>query len=166
MADVSSEIRRADVFALNAAPATPAANLFVTDPRLVLRSDCDSQLLLHIPFNQGLKLATITLDCGEAADAPTRMRLYANFPSLGFSDLEGTKPTQELVLSEADVRGRELKLALVRFTRVNSLHVFLEREDAETVSLSSIRFGGTPVEATKDLKDLGKTEEGHGHSHG
>ena len=125
MSDLTGEVLKSDVFALNAAPATPVANLFIQDPRLVLRSGCDSQVLIFVPFKQTVRLQGIVLDCGDAADAPTRARLYINVPSMGFSDCEA-EPTQELLLTDADVRGgKELKLRLVRFNRVNSLHIFL-----------------------------------------
>lgn len=50
---------------------------------------------------------------------------------------------------------------VVKFNRVNSLHIFLDREGADKVSVASIKFFGSPVEGvTKDLKDLGKKPEG------
>ena len=165
--DVTSEVTKADVFALNASPASPASNLFVGDARVVLRSATDSQLLLYVPFKNTVRLSGLVLDAGGATDAPTRVKLFVNIPAMGFGDVDA-EPAQELAVADADCAGggRELKLKLTRFGRVSSLHIFLEREGADTVSLSSFRFLGSLVDATGDLAKLGKTEEGgHGHAH-
>lgn len=57
------------------------------------RSAADSQLLLHLPFKQTVRLTALTLDAPEDA-APTLARLYVNRPTLGFEDLEDVEPTQ------------------------------------------------------------------------
>ena len=48
-------------------------------------------------------------------------------------------------------------------SQVNHLHVFLDRPGSDTCALSSIKFIGSTVQTTGDLKDLGKKEEEHKH---
>lgn len=96
--DVTGEVTRRGVFALNSSKAHPAENLFIGDRRLVARSDVDSQLLVCIPFNQTLRLSGIRLDAPED-EHPTIAKLYVNAPAMGFDDVEGTEPAQVLNLS-------------------------------------------------------------------
>ena len=160
MADVSEHINKKGVFCLNEMRAHSQANLFVGDRRLVCRSDVDGQLLLHVPFNNTLRLSALQLDA-PADEAPTLVKVWVNAPTLGFEDVDSVEPAQTLTLAAGDVGegARLLPLKLVRFTKVNSLHLLLEREGADKVAVSSIKFVGSTVEGTKSLTELGKKEE-------
>ena len=160
-ADVTGEVDARRVSAMNARPDTPVSNLFVPDAKLVVRSDADSQLLLAIPFNQTVKLSAIIIDA-PAEQRPTVAKLYVNRPALGFDELDDIEPTQKLALRAEDVAGgREVKLKFVSFTRVNSLHVFLDAEGGDVVAVSSLRFVGAPVAGT-DMSKLKKVGEEEG----
>jgi hypothetical protein len=133
------------------------ANLWVGDRRLVLRSDVDAQLLLHVPFHNTLRLSGLALDA-PPDEAPTVIKVWVNLPTLGFEEVDDVEPAQVLHLTAADVGegARVLPLKLVRFNKVNSLHIFLEREGADKVALASLRLLGSAVEATKSMSELGK----------
>jgi hypothetical protein len=59
--------------------------------------------------------------------APKVVKLFVNYPSIGFEDVEGVdEPTcaQTIELSDQDVKdGKPVTLKFVRFQAVNSLHV-------------------------------------------
>jgi hypothetical protein len=132
------------------------------DRRLVCRSDADSQLLLYVPFNQTVKLSGLKLD-GPAEEAPTVCKIWVNSTPIGFDEVEdGAEPAQVIALGPGDVGedAKEIKLKLVRFQRVNHLHLFFDRPGSDTTALSGIKFYGSAVQATGDLAALGKKPEG------
>ena len=57
--DLKDIINRGGCYCLNENPNQPHANLFQGDERLVLRSDTDEQLILHIEFQEAVKLHSI-----------------------------------------------------------------------------------------------------------
>jgi hypothetical protein len=161
MADVAEHVNKKGCFCLNEMKQHSHANLFVGDRRLVVRSDVDGQLLLHVPFTNTLRLSGLQLDAPDG-EAPTRVKIWVNAPTLGFEEVDDVEPAQTLQLAAGDVGegARLLPLKPVRFNKVDSLHVLLEREGADKVAVSSIKFvGGTVEGRTKSLTELGKKEE-------
>lgn len=49
---------------------------------------------------------------------------------------------------------------VTKFNRVNTLHIFFDREGADHVAVAGLKFYGAPLEGTKDLKELGKKPDG------
>ncbi|KAI1790710.1 PITH domain-containing protein [Ganoderma leucocontextum] len=90
-------------------------------------SDADEQLLLNIPFNQTVKIRAIAIQSSNIAQAPRKIRLVTNRPSINFEDVEDDHSViQEIDLSEDDVReGKRIDLRFVRFQSVSSLHIFV-----------------------------------------
>lgn len=52
----SSVLEKKDCYARNESSAYPMTNLFIGDTRLGCKSDADEQLILHIAFNQTVKV--------------------------------------------------------------------------------------------------------------
>jgi hypothetical protein len=109
---------------LNEQPSHAASNVlkqgYREDDGLYLESDTDEQLLIKIPFQQKVKLQGIAFK-GPAEEGPKVVKLYANKPSLGFSDVDSTPAAQEFTLTEADLEGKQLPLKLVKFNNVDDL---------------------------------------------
>jgi len=130
-----------------------------------LLSDADEQLLLNIPFNQAVRVRSIVIQSSSAEQAPKRIKLLINRPSLGFEDVEDADEpdaAQVLELSEVDVKeGKRIPLRFVRFQAVNSLHVFIASNhgDRDETRVDVVDVFGVPVETTKDLSGL-KNQEG------
>lgn len=63
----------------------------------------------------------------KLAQAPKRVKLFINVPTLGFDGAENDAPTQEFEVTKSQWEQGEgavkLDLRLVRFQNVNSLHV-------------------------------------------
>lgn len=75
---------------LNEDLRAPHTNLFVGDHTLPLRSDADEQLLLHLGFNQTMKLSSIILGVPDNSSCPKTLKLFCNQTNLGFDDATGT----------------------------------------------------------------------------
>lgn len=129
-----------------------------------LESDVDEQLLLNITFNQAVRARTLLVRSSAGAQAPRKIKLFINQPSLGFDDIEDGRavPAQEFELSEDDVsQGKKIALRYVRFQAVNSLHIFVESNQGgeELTRIDSIDVFGFPVMGIRDLSGLRQQEE-------
>jgi len=125
-----------------------------------LESDCDEQILLHIPFTQMVKLHSLHIAGPADGSAPKRVRIFVNRTSLGFSEAADEAATQDLELSEDDLSGTNpLALKFVKFQNVRSITVFLEnnQDDEDTTKLSKLVLMGSTVETTnmKEFKAVG-----------
>jgi hypothetical protein len=77
-----------------------------------------------LQFNQPVKLKSISIFSGVSPEqAPKTIQLFVNQPALDFSDAGNLTPTQEIVLTEKDVKGERVDLRFVKFQSVNSLYV-------------------------------------------
>lgn len=52
-----THLDKSDCYARNEATAFPMTNLFIGDTRLGCKSDADEQLILHISFNEFVKVS-------------------------------------------------------------------------------------------------------------
>ena len=87
-----------------------------------LRSDCDEQLLISLPFASGVKLHSINI-WGSGETAPKTVKLFINNDSLAFDDVEDKKPHHEFELTAKDVGGGTIVLPFVKFQFVTNLTV-------------------------------------------
>ncbi|OCH95216.1 DUF1000-domain-containing protein, partial [Obba rivulosa] len=129
-----------------------------------LESDVDEQLLLNVTFNQTTRIRALALQTKpeHAAQAPARIKLILNRPTLGFDDVDDSGVVQELELTPEQVRdGKPVPLRFVRFQAVNTLHIFVESNQGgeEQTRIDAIDVFGTPVVGTRDLSGLRKAEE-------
>ena len=78
------------------APPSPVAT--------VCRSDCDSQLIIVVPFRAAVRLTALKL-VAVPGEEPTVVKLWVNKKELSFADVEGCKPGAELAPGEAQWKG-------------------------------------------------------------
>ncbi|RKP34916.1 thioredoxin-like 1, isoform CRA_b, partial [Dimargaris cristalligena] len=142
---------------LNQTDQHPVVNIFQAGPSF-LESDVDEQLLIHIPFNQPVKLHSMRILSGPGVNdqgrAPKTIKLFANRPNLGFDEVDSVHETQLIELTEEDYESDNLiNLRYVRFQNVAHLVVFIQDnlEDEDTTALSRIVFYGkrTNAESTQ-----------------
>lgn len=57
MVDLSDKMDKSDCYARNEASAFPMSNLFIGDSRLGCKSDTDEQLIIHIAFQEFVKVS-------------------------------------------------------------------------------------------------------------
>ena len=87
--NITSLLQKSQCCCLNEDLKAPHTNLFVGDHTLPLRSDADEQLLLHLGFNQTMKLSSIILGIPDSTSCPKTLKLFCNQNNLGFEDATG-----------------------------------------------------------------------------
>ncbi|CAK0785733.1 hypothetical protein CVIRNUC_008944 [Coccomyxa viridis] len=144
--------------------SSTSATGYREDEGLYLESDTDEQLLIHIPFNQAVKLSSWAIrSTGSKGHAPRKVKLFINKPSLGFSEAADFPAAQELTLSEADLEGKALPLKLVKFTNVTKLSIFVEdnQEEEEVTRIQKIVLYGSGGQ-TMNVNEIKKVGEEQG----
>eukprot|EP00163_Fabomonas_tropica_P002910 TRINITY_DN1236_c0_g1_i1.p2 TRINITY_DN1236_c0_g1~~TRINITY_DN1236_c0_g1_i1.p2 ORF type:complete len:143 (-),score=35.44 TRINITY_DN1236_c0_g1_i1:934-1362(-) len=136
---------------------------FDPDSDVLLKSDCDEQLLLYIPFNEAVKLKDIRIKAPADGSGPKTVKLYINQPNLGFSDMEDIAPVQELELTEQQLNqeGPAIPLKFVKFQHVTSLTIFIENNhnDDEVTTVSRIQLYGQPIHGF-NVAEIKKVKDG------
>ena len=56
MVDLSPKIDKSNCYARNESSQFPMSNLFIGDTRLGCKSDADEQLIIHVAFNEFVKV--------------------------------------------------------------------------------------------------------------
>jgi hypothetical protein len=162
MVDLSGTIDKSDCYARNEAPGYPMSNLFIGDSRLGCKSDTDEQLILHISFQEFVKIKSIkfvAFNNGEDPEInPTAVKVFVNRNNLGFEDIDDVEPTQTFDLTAEDLRESSdpLTTRFVKFQRVKSLTIYVEDNNGGEVSaLGSIKLMGRTV-ATTNMSEFKK----------
>ncbi|TFY68070.1 hypothetical protein EVJ58_g1246 [Rhodofomes roseus] len=127
-----------------------------------LLSDVDEQLLLNITFNQTVRIRSIAIQASSLAQAPRKIKLLINRPTIGFDDFSDGEFTQEFELTEDQVQeGKRVPLRYVRFQAVNALHIFVESNHGgeDQTRIDAIDVYGTAVIGTRDLSGLKKADD-------
>mmetsp|Transcript_34647 Transcript_34647/g.84015 ORF Transcript_34647/g.84015 Transcript_34647/m.84015 type:complete len:190 (-) Transcript_34647:2513-3082(-) len=160
--DLVGFVEKKSCYARNEDPRFPHSNLFIGDSRLGCKSDADEQLIVHIEFNQFVKIHSLKFTAfnqgNEPENHPTVVKLYINRPNLGFEDIDDVDETQALELTAEDLRegGDPILLKFVKFQRVSSLTIFIEDNDGGDVSaLGALNLFGKTV-ATTNMCDFKK----------
>ena len=123
-------------------------------------------MLVTLPFHQPTRLRALVLVASKPEQAPRRLKLFVNSPSLGFDQATADAPVQEFELTAAQwAEGAvRLDLRLVKFQRVSELSLFVVANvgDEETTIVEGIDVFGEPMEAGSK-GPLEKIDDGHGH---
>lgn len=151
---------------LNQKPEHPIGNAlkqgYREDDGLFLESDTDEQLLVHIPFNQAVRLSAIAIRSMAGAQAPKTVKLFVNRPTLGFAEAADMPAMQDLALGADDLEGRPAALRLVKFGGVNVLTVLVadNQGDEDTTIIHKIVLLGSPGQTfnVAAIKDVSKEE--------
>lgn len=161
-ADLLEYIDFRSVECLNQHPAHPIGNAlkqgYRDDQGLYLESDTDDQLLIHIPFNQAVKLNSLVIKSSETkGKGPRSIRLFKNTPSIGFGEAENAPSIQDFVLTEKDLEGEALTLRFVKFQSLTSLSIFVANNqgDEENTIIQKIAIFGQSGE-TMNVADIKK----------
>ncbi|GMI56855.1 hypothetical protein ScalyP_jg2747 [Parmales sp. scaly parma] len=148
-------LNKTECYCLNEDPNATHQNLFMGSSLLTLRSDADEQLLVHLSFNEFVKIKSIqfsgSADGVEKETNPTSVKVFANRVNMGFSDAEDVTPTDTLELSEEDLSetGKPKDLSFVKFQRVNSITLFFEENlGADITAIGGIKINGMAIQGT------------------
>ncbi|KAJ2780937.1 hypothetical protein H4R18_003184 [Coemansia javaensis] len=161
--DLTRLVHRTQSECLNQSDDHPLDNVFA-EGDAVLESDVDEQLVLHIAFNQPIKLHSIMLRA-PLDRAPKTIRIFANRTDIGFDDAESAVPTQEIEMTPAAYeQGGVVGLRYVRFQNVTSLSLFVADNlgGGDVTAISQLAFIGTAV-SSANVSEIRQGEEGHAH---
>jgi len=164
--DLIGFVDQSQVEALNQSTSHTKNHVFKKDDHF-LESDCDEQLLLYVPFNQAVKLHSLSVLAVDGDRAPKTLKIFTNKHAMDFQSAESTPAVQELDLSADDVeKGTLIPLKFVKFQSVNSVTFFLvdNQTGAETTAVKYIRLIGTPVQST-NMKDFQRVSGQAGEVH-
>ena len=170
LTDISSLLSKGECYCLNEKSSHPHTNLFIGDNRLGLMSDADEQLMIHLQFNETVKVHSLTFlgfdGAGGGVDverSPRIVKVFVNRPSMGFSDAEDVIPTEEFELTEEEIGspgGVEKVVRFVKFQRVTSLSVFVEENfGGEESALGGLKIHGGERERER-AKRMGADRRG------
>ncbi|GMH65431.1 hypothetical protein TrLO_g12716 [Triparma laevis f. longispina] len=162
--DITSLVAKGDCYCLNEKSSNTHENLFQGDDRLGLVSDADEQLMIHVVFNEtvkvhGLKFFGFNTGAFDVSTAPRLVKVFVNRDSMGFSDCEDVEPTEEFEFTESEISnpgGIEKTVRYVKFQRVSSLSIFVEENFGGDISaLGGLKIHGVPVQGT-NMSELKK----------
>lgn len=71
-----------------------------------------------------MRIRSIAIQASNLAQAPRKIKLLINRPTIGFDDFSEGEAVQEFELTEEQLKeGKRIPLRFVRFQAVNALHV-------------------------------------------
>ncbi|XP_015170748.1 probable ubiquitin-conjugating enzyme E2 24 [Solanum tuberosum] len=112
---------------------------------LNLESAADEQLLIYIPFKQPINLHSLVIE-GPVEEGPKTVKLFANKTHFDVSDAIEATPRDTAILSEANLRGKAVKLKQVMFQTIHSVTIFIEdnQSGSKLTRVQRIVLYGTP----------------------
>ncbi|KAJ1722452.1 hypothetical protein LPJ53_003136 [Coemansia erecta] len=161
--DLTSVVLKTQSECLNQNDSKPLENVWAKNDS-VLESDVDEQMVLHVAFNQPIKLHSIMLRA-PLENAPRSIKIFANRTDIGFDDADSAEPTQEIEMTEEMYKsGGVVGLRYVRFQNVNSVSIFVADNlgDEDVTAITQLAFIGTAVN-TANMSDIKQNDDGHGH---
>eukprot|EP01105_Mastigella_eilhardi_P012221 TRINITY_DN2804_c0_g1_i1.p1 TRINITY_DN2804_c0_g1~~TRINITY_DN2804_c0_g1_i1.p1 ORF type:complete len:199 (-),score=54.23 TRINITY_DN2804_c0_g1_i1:241-807(-) len=113
-----------------------------------VESDCGTQLLLHVPFTQHVRLTGLALKASEtdAGACPKEVCLFLERPGLSLADALDAKPTQCFTLdNSAATEEKELSLRPTLYQNVSCLSILVKSNyGSATTRLCHIDMSGVP----------------------
>lgn len=167
-ADLNQYIDWSAVECLNAKPDHGVSNAlkqgYREDDGLYLESDTDEQLLIHMPFNQKVRVSSIVIKSIACPDqAPKSIKLFVNRPTIGFGEAADVAGQQDFILGEKELQGEPIALKVVKFKNVNVLTVFVHdnQGDEDTTIIQKISVFGSAGDTfnVAEIKDLSKEQQ-------
>lgn len=156
--DLNDQISKSGSCCLNESVQNSFSNLLMGDHTLSVKSDADEQLIVHVAFNQTVKLNKIQLGLPADGSCPATIKLFCNKNNLGFSEAVDEPCTQVISLEPTDKPSvQNIELSAVKWSRVDSITIFVEENHGSDFSvLHAFKAFGSPVHGT-NVADIGKT---------
>jgi len=135
---------------------------------IFLQSDCDEQILLHVCFNQAVKIHSLIIQ-GPEDNGPKDLKVFINQTrSLDFDEAERNVCLQEFDLKPEDLKDETLiNLRFVKFQNVQSITLFFNKNQSgsETTVINLLKFIGSPREVT-NMNEFKRVSGQAGEAHG
>eukprot|EP00804_Cyclotella_cryptica_P016631 CCRYP_001947-RA/>CCRYP_001947-RA protein AED:0.11 eAED:0.10 QI:0/0/0/1/1/1/3/0/192 len=160
--DLSTILDKSACYARNENSGYPWGNLFIGDSRLGMRSDADEQLIIHLSFQEFVRVKSIKFtEFNNGANPelnPVTVHIHINRNNLGFEDIEDVDPAQTITLTASDLKEHSdpVDLYYVKFQRVKSLTFYIEEnQGGDVTAIGGLRIMGKTV-ATTNMKEFKK----------
>jgi len=160
--DLSEKLDKSLCYARNENASYPWGNLFIGDSRLGMQSDADEQLIIHLAFQEFVRVKSIKFtEWNRGADPdlnPVTVHIHINRNNLGFEDVEDVDPAQSITLTATDLSeiSEAIDLYYVKFQRVKSLTFFIEdNAGGDMTAIGGLKIMGRTV-ATTNMNDFKK----------
>eukprot|EP00009_Paramoeba_aestuarina_P007953 CAMPEP_0201519082 /NCGR_PEP_ID=MMETSP0161_2-20130828/9729_1 /ASSEMBLY_ACC=CAM_ASM_000251 /TAXON_ID=180227 /ORGANISM="Neoparamoeba aestuarina, Strain SoJaBio B1-5/56/2" /LENGTH=162 /DNA_ID=CAMNT_0047917015 /DNA_START=45 /DNA_END=533 /DNA_ORIENTATION=- len=143
---------------LNESGDHPFHAAIITDPSndKKVESDADEELLVFVPFTQGVRLTHISVR--GPSNGPRTVKLFSGQKNFNFDDVAHFKPSQTLKLTQTNIEnGDIIPLETFHFAKLDCVTIFFadNQEDDDVTSLSSISLFGAP-HGSMNMKELKK----------
>lgn len=127
----------------------------------LLKSDCDEQLLITVPFANPVRVHSILVE-GPANSAPSSIKLYTNQTGFDFDNTDTTPPVQALEFTPKHTQsgaGVAVELKFVKFQNVHKLTLFVDRNhgDQDVTVISKLVVIGNVIKHTATKLDPSQT---------
>ncbi|KAH9899225.1 DUF1000-domain-containing protein [Cubamyces lactineus] len=149
LTNLYGSIDKYNVHGLNLAVPEDAQNIIKPwnereDTSKFAESGVDDQVIIHIPFNQNVRLRSILLKLGRGEMTPRRLRIYANRTNIvDFSEAEEITPQLNISLLEGETAVHEYQLRAASFANVHSVSLFFsDSVGGDALRLYYIGFRG------------------------
>lgn len=160
--DLSEKFDKPLCYARNENSSYPWANLFIGDSRLGMQSDADEQLIIHVTFQEFVRVKSIKFtEWNKGANPemnPVTVHIHVNRNNLGFEDVEDVDPAQTVTLTTSNLSeiAETIDLYYVKFQRVKSLTFFIEdNAGGDVTAIGGLKIMGKTV-ATTNMNDFKK----------
>lgn len=133
--------------------------LLGNQPGLFRSDEDDPELILHVAFNQIVKIHSIAIE-GPEDKGPKTVKLFVNRQAIDFNDAKRSEAVQTLEFEKKHLTdGSPVELRFVKFQSVQSISLFFanNQSDADQTVIKSVTFFGTPI-VTTNMKDFKKAE--------
>ena len=142
-------------FALNENPEKTWSNLFSCGG-IGCESLADEQLLLHVSFQQVVKLKKLYIGVPSDDRCPNTIKLFVNEGnSISFDLVSAQKPIQVIQVTPGSDMV-EIALAPLKFNKVQTISIFIEDNNGDDVSfIRSVSFEGATVQSM-DVSNFSK----------
>jgi len=133
--------------------------LLGNQPGMFRSDEDDPELILHIAFNQIVKIHSIAIEAPEE-NGPKTVKLFVNRQAIDFNDAKRSEAVQTLEFDKKNLQdGSPVELRFVKFQNVQAISLFFtnNQSDSDQTIIKSINFFGTPI-ATTNMKDFKKAE--------
>ncbi|CAF1654953.1 unnamed protein product [Rotaria magnacalcarata] len=133
--------------------------LLDNQPGMFRSDEDDPELILHIAFNQVVKIHSIAIEAPEE-NGPKTVKLFINRHAIDFNDAKSSEAVQTLQFEAKHLKdGLPVELRFVKFQSVQSIALFFanNQSDSDQTAIKSVTFYGTPI-VTTNMKDFKKAE--------
>lgn len=136
------------------------------DTSKFVESGVDDQLIIHVAFNESVRIKSIFFKIGRGEVAPQHLDIFTNHPTIvDFSDAENIKPQLSIALQTGESDVVEYPVRVATFPSVTTLSLFFkDSEGGDTSRVYYIGFKGdirsarTPASSGLEVPAEGSAE--------